>query len=74
MLGSGEYTPVSEAAKALVCEAENHVKHVLARNEFPLPAVGQVRFILLTYSGLLTDEEPEETTPLLVSTCFTSLF
>jgi len=61
MLGSGEYTPVSEASKALVCEAENHLKHVSARNEFPLPAVGQVRFILLTYSGLLTVEEPEET-------------
>ena len=61
MLGSAEYSPVSEASKALVSQAENHLAHFSSRNEFPLPAVGQVRFIILTYTGLLTGEAPEET-------------
>jgi hypothetical protein len=61
MLGSGEYTPVAEASKALVAQAENHLQHVSSANEFPLPAVGQVRFILLTYTGILTAEASEET-------------
>ena len=61
MLGSGEYTPVSEASKALVSQAENHLNHFSSRNEFPLPEVGQVRFIILTFSGLLTGEAPQKT-------------
>jgi hypothetical protein len=61
MLGSGEYTPVSEASKALVSQAENHLNFVSSGTEFPLPAVGQVRFIILTYSGLLTSEATEGT-------------
>jgi hypothetical protein len=61
MLGSAEYTPVSEASKALVSQAEKHLNHFSSRNEFPLPEVGQVRFIILTFSGLLTGEAPEKT-------------
>jgi len=61
MLGSAEYTPVSEASKALVSQAEDHLNHFLSGNEFPLPEVGQVSFILLTFSGLHTAEVPEKT-------------
>jgi hypothetical protein len=61
MLGSAEYAPVSEASKALVSQAENHLNHLSSINEFPLPEVGQVRFIILTFSGSLTGEAPEKT-------------
>jgi len=60
MLGSGEYTPVAEASKALVAQAENHPQHMSSTNKFPLPEVGQVRFILLTYTGIFSAEAPEK--------------
>jgi len=61
MLGSGEYTPVAEASKTLVAQAENHLQYVSLVNEFPLPEVGQVRFIILTYSGMYAGEAFEKT-------------
>jgi len=61
MLGSGEYSPVAEASRALVAQAENHLQHMSPTTEFPLPGVGQVRFTLLTYSGAFFAEAPEET-------------
>lgn len=61
MLGSSEYTPVAEASKALVTQAENHLMHVSLSNEFPAPKVGQVRFIILTYSGMYAGEASEKT-------------
>ena len=51
MLGSADYTPVAEASKALVAQAENHLQSMSSGDKFPLPEVGQVRFIFLTYSG-----------------------
>jgi hypothetical protein len=61
MLGSGDYTPVAEASKALVTQAENHLQLMLSTDTVPLPESGQVRFILLTYSGIFTTEAPEKT-------------
>lgn len=61
LLGSGEYTPVAEASKALVTQAENHLQQMSSTDKFPLPEVGQVRFVLLTYSGRLTSQESEKT-------------
>jgi hypothetical protein len=61
MLGSGEYTPVSEASKALIAQAQNHLQDMTSTVEFPLPEAGQVRFIFLTYSGILTAEVSEKT-------------
>jgi hypothetical protein len=52
MLGSGDYAPIAEASKALVAQAENHLSQLAFTLEFPLPAVGQVRFSCLTYSGV----------------------
>jgi hypothetical protein len=61
MLGSGDYTPVAEASKALVIQAEKHLMHVSLSNEFQVPEAGQVRFIILTYSGMYAGEAPEKT-------------
>jgi hypothetical protein len=61
MLGSGEFSPVAEASKALVAQAEKHLQHASLSDEFPLPEVGQVRFIFLTYTGVFTGEAPEKT-------------
>jgi hypothetical protein len=61
MLGSGEYTPVAEASKALVAQAEIHLQQMSSSNVVPLPEVGQVRFTLLTYSGIVFAEVPLKT-------------
>ena len=61
MLGSGEYTPVAEASKAFVALAENLLQYLSSSDEFPLPQVGQVRFVLMTYTGMLTAPEIEKT-------------
>jgi hypothetical protein len=61
MLGSGEYTPVAEASKALVAQAEILFNQMSPASELPLPEVGQVRFTLLTYSGILTGVASEKT-------------
>ena len=60
MLGSADYIPVATASKTLVALAEDHLQHVSPTNDFPLPEVGQVRFIFLTYSGMLAGEAPEK--------------
>jgi hypothetical protein len=60
MLGSGEYTPVAEASKALVTQAENHLQQISSNDKFPLPEVGQVRFTFLTYSGIFTTDASEK--------------
>ncbi len=61
MLGSADYTPVADASKAFVTQAENHLQHMSSSDELSLPDVGQVRFIFLTYTGIYTTEESEET-------------
>jgi hypothetical protein len=61
MLGSGDYPPVAEASKALVLQAENHLSQMAAVTEFPLPAVGQVRFSCLTYSAIRSAQAAEST-------------
>jgi hypothetical protein len=60
MLGSGEYTPIAQASKALVAQAENHFQQLSPTEEFPLPEVGQVRFLVLTYAGAFTAEATEK--------------
>jgi hypothetical protein len=60
MLGSGEYSPVAEASKALIMQAESHLQDMVSNNVFPLPKIGRVRFIILTYTGLFTGEAAEE--------------
>jgi hypothetical protein len=60
MLGSGDYQALAEASRAFVNQAENHFEHMSPTAEFPLPEAGQVRFILLTYSGAYSVEVPEK--------------
>jgi len=61
MLGSAEYTPVAEASKALVVQAQNHLQDMSSAHEFPLPEASQVRFTFLTYSGIVTAEVSKKT-------------
>ncbi len=60
LLGRGDYAPVADASKSVVMLAEKHLQHTAPADNFPLPEVGQVRFILLTYAGFLTAEATEE--------------
>jgi hypothetical protein len=60
MLGSGEYTPLAEASKALVTEAEIHLPEIPSSTDSPLPEVGQIRFIILTFTGRFSIASPEK--------------
>ena len=60
MLGSGDYSPVAEASKALVVQAEILLPKISSSTGFPLPDVGQVRFIILTYSGIFAATAAEK--------------
>lgn len=56
LIGSSIYSPLAEASKALVAEAENHLDQLHLTTMFTLPDIGKVRFYLLTYRGILTAE------------------
>jgi hypothetical protein len=60
LLGSPEYTPIAEASKAFVAQAESHRNDMAPAAVFPLPEAGQVRFICLTYMGFFTTEAAEK--------------
>jgi hypothetical protein len=59
MLGSGDYLPVAQASLAMVEQAELLRLSFSAISDYPLPEVGQVRFILLTYAGPVSAEARE---------------
>jgi hypothetical protein len=60
MLGSGDYLPVAEASKALVAQAESHLSQFSSSTDHELPEVGQVRFIIMTFTGEFSVTAPEE--------------
>lgn len=60
MLGRGDYAPVSEASRAFVIQAEKTLFQMSSTGEVPLPAVGQVRFSCLTYSGIYSTAAAEK--------------
>jgi hypothetical protein len=60
MLGSGEYTPMAETSKALVAQAEIQLQHMKSASKYPLPKVGQVKFTLLTYTGIFSAQAPQK--------------
>lgn len=60
LLGSSGYSPLAEASQALVAQAENYLQHASLSNDLPLPLAGQVKFILLTYSGIYAIESDEK--------------
>jgi hypothetical protein len=54
MLGGGRIPAVANAARALVSTSEEFVLDMPPSKIFPLPAVGEVKFIVLTFSGKFT--------------------
>ena len=60
LLGRGDYAPLAQASKALVTAAQPLVEQMEPSRDFSLPAAGQVRFILLTYSGVYTTSASEK--------------
>jgi len=61
MIGSGTHSPLAEASKSFIHLAENHLAEIPACNDYPLPEVGQVRFIVLTFSGKHAIAAPQQT-------------
>lgn len=60
MLGSGEFAPLAEASKTLVAQAEAQLPLMKPSTITALPKIGQVKFTLLTYSGILSAQAPEK--------------
>jgi hypothetical protein len=58
-LGNGQHPAVAYAAKALVAAGEPCVEGMTGTTDFPLPAAGNTRFIVLTYHGHFTGEASE---------------
>jgi hypothetical protein len=60
MIGGAAHGRVRRAAEEVVRAAERHRGAMQATEAFPLPALGRVRFYLLTGEGVLTFEAAEE--------------
>lgn len=60
MLGRGDYPPVAEASRAFIEEAEVHQSELPLTSDHPLPGVGEVRFIIMTYTGMRAEVFLEE--------------
>lgn len=56
ILGGGGHEAIAKATKARVTEAEKYYKELPQTTSYPLPAVGNVRFFFLIYSGVRTVE------------------
>jgi hypothetical protein len=60
VIGCGARAPVAKAAKSFVARAADYLDRLPAATEFPLPAVGMVRFYFRTFDGTLTFEALED--------------
>ncbi len=62
ILGGGEHAPVAQASKAFVSSAEPYLPAMAPAPAFPLPlpAVGEVKFYVLTFEGIFTAEAGEQ--------------
>jgi hypothetical protein len=54
MIGGGKHAVLARSAKAFVAAAEKYFQQMALTKFFPSPAVGRVRFYVLTFSGVLT--------------------
>jgi hypothetical protein len=54
MIGGGAHATVAQSTKSFVAAAEKYFQQMNPTKTFPLPAVGRVRFYVLTFSGVLT--------------------
>jgi hypothetical protein len=60
LIGGGGNKDISGATKALVLDAEKYYERLTQTTSFPLPAIDNVRFFILTFSGVYTIEALEE--------------
>jgi hypothetical protein len=60
LLGRPGFVPLVQASQALVAEAQKFVAQASPIEDFSVPAPGQVRFILLTYSGTYATSATEK--------------
>jgi hypothetical protein len=59
MIGGGKHAAVATASKSLVSRSEEYFKNMTLTTSFPLPAVGRVKFYVLTFSGTFTADVDE---------------
>ena len=60
VMGAGEHAPVAQATAGFISLAQLFHSQMRPATSFPLPTVGNVRFYLLTFSGVLTAEADEQ--------------
>jgi hypothetical protein len=60
ILGSPDFSPLAQASKALVLEAQKVYTQMSPVQDVSLPSIGQVRLTCLTFTGRLTAEIPEK--------------
>jgi hypothetical protein len=60
LIGGGSHMIIAEATKAVVLDAEKYYERLTQTTSFPTPAIDNVRFFILTFSGVFTIEAPEE--------------
>ncbi len=53
LLSRADYAPLAEASKALVIAGQKFVSQMSGTTDFSLPEAGHVRFLLLTYIGIV---------------------
>jgi hypothetical protein len=54
MLGGDEHAAIAQASKAFIATSEKYFQRMTPIQSFPLPAVGRVKFYILTFSGAFT--------------------
>lgn len=54
MIGGGQHVTVAQASKSFVKASENYYQQMTLAESFPSPAIGRVKFYVLTYSGVYT--------------------
>jgi hypothetical protein len=59
MIGAGEHAAVAQVSKSFVAKSEEYFPRMIPTESFPLPAVGRVKFYILTFSGVFTAEVGE---------------
>jgi hypothetical protein len=60
VIGAGEHELVRRASRDLLTQAERALSQMMATADYPLPAIGQVRFYIRTFTQTLTRMASEE--------------
>ena len=59
MIGGGEHVTVAQSTKSFVTSAEKYYQQMTLAESFPTPAIGKVKFYVLTFSGIFTIDVDE---------------